>query len=410
MELDPQFNSIEEALEDIQNGKMVIVVDDPERENEGDLILAAEKVTPEAINFMISFGRGLVCLPIVDSRLDELGIGTMVLDNTETQGTAFTVSVDASPKFGITTGISPSDRAATIKAILESATQPADISRPGHVFPIRYVEGGVLRRAGHTEAAVDLAKLAHLFPAGVICEIINADGSMARISDLFKFAEEHNLRIITIADLIKYRLKKERLVRRVTAAHLPTKFGDFIAYGYEDLIKGEHHVALVKGEVAGKNNILVRVHSQCLTGDVFGSLRCDCGDQLSTALRMIEKEKSGVILYMSQEGRGIGLLNKLKAYEIQEQGCDTVEANKILGFSADLRDYGIGAQILMDLGLTTIRLLTNNPRKIVGIEGYGLKVTERIPLETKPNVHNIEYLKTKSKKLGHLLSQLDFFS
>lgn len=402
-----KFNSIDEAIRAVQNGKMVIVVDDKERENEGDLVLAAEKVTPDAVNFMISYGRGLVCVPMIEERLNELALPQMVEYNRESMKTAFTVSVDAHPKYGVTTGISPSDRAKTIEILINPRSIKDDLVKPGHIFPLRVCEGGVLRRAGHTEAAVDLARLASLYPAAVICEIISTDGSMARTPQLLDLAREHKLKIISIADLISYRVQKEKLIRRISCTKLPTAYGEFTAYGYEDLLTGGHHVALVKGKVSHSKNVLVRVHSECLTGDVFGSLRCDCGEQLHMALEKIEFCGQGVLLYMRQEGRGIGLANKLRAYEVQDHGLDTVDANRYLGFPPDLREYGIGAQILVDLGLSSIRLITNNPRKIIGLEGYGLKVQERIPLETKPNRHNLKYLKTKHQKLGHILKEVD---
>ncbi|MFH1736393.1 MAG: bifunctional 3,4-dihydroxy-2-butanone-4-phosphate synthase/GTP cyclohydrolase II [Actinomycetota bacterium] len=399
------FAAIEDALRDIKRGKIVIVVDDAGRENEGDFVMAAEMVTPEAVNFMAKNGRGLICLPVAGKRLDELKIPAMVTDNTSAHQTAFHVSIGAVGK--ITTGISAHDRAATVAALIDPATKPEDLSRPGHVFPLRAVDGGVLKRAGHTEAAVDLARLAGLYPAGVICEIMNEDGTMARVPELKKVAAEHKLKMITVADLIEFRRRKEKLITRETEVDLPTRFGDFKAIVYRSLTDGKTHVALVKGNVKGKKNVLVRVHSECLTGDVFKSLRCDCGDQFETALKAIDKKGRGVFLYMAEEGRGIGLLNKFKAYKLQEEGKDTVEANLALGFPADLRDYGIGAQILVDLGLTTIHLMTNNPRKIVGLEGYGLKVTERVPLRVPAHRGNIRYLRTKKDKLGHHLSEED---
>ena len=397
------IHKIEAALEDIRQGKMVILVDDEDRENEGDLTMAAEKVTPEAINFMAKYGRGLICLSLTDERLNELRLPMMVSENTSRFQTAFTVSVDA--RKGVTTGISAADRAATILIAVDENAQPEDLVSPGHVFPLRARQGGVLVRTGQTEGSVDLARLARLKPAGVICEIMKDDGTMARMPDLLIFAEEHGLKIVTIADLIKYRLNKESLVRRIVTATIPTKYGGvFTAIAYENDVDPYHHIALVKGEIRPEDTVLVRVHSQCLTGDVFGSRRCDCEEQLHTAMAMVEKEGKGVIVYMRQEGRGIGLVNKLRAYCLQDTGKDTVEANEALGFKADMRDYGIGAQILADIGLHKIRLLTNNPRKIIGLEGYGIEVVERVPIETKPHQENIEYLKAKAKKMGHLLS------
>jgi 3,4-dihydroxy 2-butanone 4-phosphate synthase / GTP cyclohydrolase II len=406
--LDPRavFAPVEEAVEDIRQGRMVIVVDDAERENEGDLIIAAEKVTPEAVAFMVRHTSGVVCMPVTGERLDELQIPLMVTNSTDTQRTAFTVSVDVIQ--GTTTGISAPDRAATIRAIIDPGTRPMDLMRPGHIFPLRYREGGVLKRAGHTEAAVDLARLAELYPAGVLCEIVNDDGTMARLPDLVRFARSHGLRIISIADLIEYRRRREQLVRRVATATIPTIYGEFRAAAYESLVDGRVHVALVLGEVGDGASILVRVHSECLTGDVFHSLRCDCGTQLDDALGKIGAEGRGVVLYIrGHEGRAIGLTHKLRAYELQEQGRDTVEANEELGFAPDPRDYGIGAQILHDVGVRSMRLLTNNPTKRAGLEGYGLSIVERVPLETRPTQENLSYLRAKREKLGHLLSNLD---
>jgi len=394
--------TIPEAIEDIKAGKFVIIVDDESRENEGDLAIAAKKVTPEAINFMTKYGRGLICLPIIGKRLDELEIPLMVQHNTSRYSTAFTVSIEAKDK--VTTGISAFDRAQTIKVVLDPDTKPDDLLRPGHVFPIRARDGGVLVRAGHTEAIVDLAKLAGLYPAGVICEIVDEDGTMARLPELETMASKFSLKIITIADLITYRRRHEKLVQKVAEAKLPTRYGEFIAVAYKSIVDADEHVALVKGDISGSEPVLVRVHSECLTGDVFSSLRCDCGDQIRMSLQSIAEEGRGVFLYMRQEGRGIGFHNKLRAYALQDQGMDTVEANVALGFAPDLRDYGVGAQILADLGLHNIRLLTNNPKKVVGLESYGLKIVETVPLIAPPNPYNIHYLETKQKKLGHLLS------
>jgi len=400
------FTSIEDATEEIRRGRMVIVVDDADRENEGDLIMAAEKVTPEAIAFMVRHTSGVVCMPVVGERLDELNIPLMVADATDLQRTAFTVSVDALD--GTTTGISAADRAATIRAVIDRATQPHDLVRPGHIFPLRYREGGVLKRAGHTEASVDLARLAGLYPAGVLCEIVNEDGTMARLPDLLRFAAAHGLKMISIADLIEFRRRRERLVRLVAEAAIPTIYGEFRAHAFESLVDGRVHVAMVLGDVEDGRDILVRVHSECLTGDVFHSLRCDCGTQLDDALGKIGAAHRGVLLYIrGHEGRAIGLTHKLRAYKLQEAGADTVEANQALGFEPDPRDYGIGAQILYEVGVRTMRLLTNNPAKRAGLEGYGLSIVERVPLETKPTEHNIAYLRAKREKLGHLLENLE---
>jgi 3,4-dihydroxy 2-butanone 4-phosphate synthase/GTP cyclohydrolase II len=393
--------SISEAIEDIKAGKFVIIVDDESRENEGDLAMAAEKVTPEAINFMAKEGRGLICLPMIGQRLDDLGIPLMVTDNTSRYSTAFTVSIEA--KEQVTTGISAFDRAQTIRTVLDFSTKPSDLARPGHIFPIRAKDGGVLVRAGHSEAAVDLARLAGLYPAGVICEVMDEDGTMKRLPQLEAMAAKFDLKIITIVDLIAYRLRHEKLVQRVIEAKLPTKYGDYTAVAYRSTVDTAEHIALVKGDISTDEPVLVRVHSECLTGDVFGSLRCDCGCQVEMALQRISEEGRGVLLYMRQEGRGIGFHNKLRAYALQDHGMDTVEANIALGFAPDLRDYGVGAQILADLGLHNIRLLTNNPKKVVGLESYGIEIVEIVPLIAPATPHNIDYLRTKQRKLGHTL-------
>jgi 3,4-dihydroxy 2-butanone 4-phosphate synthase/GTP cyclohydrolase II len=395
------FATIDEAIADIRNGKMVIVVDDPDRENEGDLVIAAQFATPEAVNYMATHARGLICLCLTEERCDELGLRPMTDRNEAPLGTAFTVSVEA--REGVTTGISAADRAHTIQVAIDPKATPHDLVTPGHVFPLRARDGGVLRRSGQTEASVDLARLAGLIPAGVVCEIMNEDGTMARVPDLVPYCEQHGLKMVTVADLIEYRRRTEKLVEREVAVRLPTDYADFTAVAFRETLTGKHHVALVLGDVEGAEDVLVRVHSECLTGDVFHSLRCDCGEQLDSALRAIAAAGEGVLLYLAQEGRGIGLLNKLKAYELQEQGMDTVEANLALGFAADAREWGIGNQILADLGLTTIRLLTNNPKKVSGLEAWGLKVTEQVPIEMAPNDENRHYLATKRDKLGHRL-------
>ncbi len=400
-ELETPFATVEEAIEDVRQGKMVVVCDDEDRENEGDLTLAAQFATPEAINFMAKEGRGLICLALTPDRCDELGLDLMAAKNESPFETAFTVSVEA--RDGVTTGISAHDRARTIQVAIDSAARPHDLVQPGHVFPLKAKPGGVLERIGQTEAAVDLARLAGLNPSGVICEIMNDDGTMARIPDLVPYCQRHGLKLITVADLVAYRRRHDKLVERVVSTGLPTAFGDFEVVGYRSLVDEKHHVAMVKGEVAGEEDVLVRVHSECLTGDVFHSLRCDCGEQLESALAMIEEAGRGVLLYLAQEGRGIGLLNKLRAYKLQEEGLDTVDANLKLGLPADLRDYGIGAQILTDLGLTSIRILTNNPKKIIGLEGYGLSVTGQVPIEPTPNPHNEAYLRAKRDRMGHTL-------
>jgi 3,4-dihydroxy 2-butanone 4-phosphate synthase/GTP cyclohydrolase II len=395
------FATVEEAIEEIRRGHMVVVCDGEDRENEGDLVMAAQFATPEAINFMAREARGLICLALTAERCEQLGLKLMAAKNEAPLQTAFTVAIEAAE--GVSTGISAHDRAHTIQVAIDPHSAPGDVVSPGHVFPLRAKEGGVLERTGHTEASVDLARLAGLIPAGVICEVMNEDGTMSRVPDLIPYCERHGLKMITVADLIAYRRRTEKLIERVVSTNLPTAYGEFTAVGYRSLIDEKHHVAMVKGEVAGQEDVLVRVHSECLTGDVFHSLRCDCGEQLAAALAQIEREGQGVLLYLSQEGRGIGLLNKLRAYKLQEDGLDTVEANIQLGLPADLRDYGIGAQILGDLGLSSIRILTNNPKKIVGLEGYGLSVTEQVPIEAVPNPHNEDYLRAKRELLGHTL-------
>ena len=399
-----QFDTIEDAVESYRRGEMIIIADDEDRENEGDLAIAAEFITPESINFMSKYGRGLICLSMTDKRLDELHIPLMVEKNTASFGTAFCVSIEA--KKGTTTGISAADRATTVLAAIDPSTQPSDLNRPGHMFPLRAQEGGVLKRTGQTEASVDIAKAAGLYPAAVICEIMKDDGTMARIPDLIEFRNKHNLKLITVVDIVRYRLRKERLVEKIAAPDLPTKFGKFIAHTYRSLLDDTTHIALVMGEIRPEDQILVRVHSECLTGDVFGSLRCDCGDQLEKAFEMIAAEGKGILVYLRQEGRGIGLHNKMRAYELQQLGCDTVEANERLGFKADQRDFGIGAQILVDLGAKLIKVMSNNPRKFIALKGYGLDIVERIPIEIEPNESSKHYLKTKKEKLGHMLTKV----
>ncbi len=397
----PPFSTIEEAIEDIRDGKMVVVCDAEDRENEGDLTMAAQFITPDAINFMATHGRGLICLALTGERCDELGLDLMAAKNESPFQTAFTVSIEA--REGITTGISAHDRAHTVQVAIDPASRPQDLVQPGHIFPLKAKTGGVLERTGQTEAAIDLARLAGLNPSGVICEVMNDDGTMARVPDLERYCAKHGLKMVTVSDLIAYRRRNDKLIERVAEAALPTAFGDFRVVGFRSLVDEKHHVAMIKGEIEGEEDVLVRVHSECLTGDVFHSLRCDCGQQLEDAMARIEREGQGVLLYLAQEGRGIGLLNKLRAYKLQEDGLDTVDANMKLGLPADLRDYGIGAQILVDLGLSSIRLLTNNPRKIVGLEGYGLTVTDQVPIEQAPGEHNRDYLRAKKERLGHAL-------
>jgi 3,4-dihydroxy 2-butanone 4-phosphate synthase/GTP cyclohydrolase II len=397
------FDSVEEAVEAIRRGEMVIVADDEDRENEGDLVCAAERVTPEVINFMATHGRGLICLSLTPERVEELVLTSMGDPTAEAQGTAFMVSIDATGKHGVTTGISAWDRARTIQVAIDPNSRPEDLRRPGHVFPLRARPGGVLQRVGQTEASVDLARMAGLAAAGVICEILNPDGTMARRPQLDLFAKKHELKFVTVAQIISHRLKTERLVHRVAEAKLPTEFGEFRCVAYTNDVDRREHLALIKGEVAGQEGVLVRMHSECLTGDVFHSQRCDCGQQLHASLRRIEDEGQGVVVYMKQEGRGIGLLNKIRAYQLQEDGMDTVEANEVLGFPADLRDYGIGVQVLLDLGIKSMRLMTNNPKKIIGLQGYGLSVTEQVPITVMPNRHNESYLRAKREKMGHMI-------
>ena len=397
------FDTVEKAIEDIREGRMVIVADDEDRENEGDLVMAAAKVTPDHVNFMTKHGRGLICVALTDERADALDLPLMTQRNTDPQETAFTISVDAHRRFGVTTGISAQDRAKTIEVLTSSNSDPSDLRRPGHIFPLRAKPGGVLRRVGQTEASVDLARMADLAPVGVICEILNEDGTMARRRELKDFAVEHGLRFITVAQMVAYQLTKTRIIRRVAEAELPTKFGEFHVIAYESMLDGREHLAIIKGDPSGKPGVLVRMHSECMTGDVFGSMRCDCGEQLVAAMRQLDAEGQGAIVYLRQEGRGIGLGNKVKAYQLQDEGLDTVEANEKLGFKPDLRDYGIGAQILLDLKLHSVRLLTNNPRKIVGLDGYDIEITGTQALQVEPNQHNERYLETKRSKLGHTL-------